>query len=148
MAQILRPYVSQDVVVTWDGIPIEAFADTYVNVSYVEDQTITTQAPDGPVANTLKPATVGTIEITLQQNSPANRALGTAFAAAKLSNTFVQGPLIVRDPSGGTLYTANDAHIMRPPDTPLGASHEDGLRTWTFTCANLIPISFPVENLL
>lgn len=148
MAQILKPYISSKVVIVWDGLSIQGFSDNFVNISYDEDQTITTQGPDGQVSNTLKPATVGTIEITLQQNSKSNQDLMNVFALAKLSDTFVQGPLIVRDPSGGTLYTADDAHVKRPPDITLGASHEDGERTWTFTCANLVPISLPVENLL
>lgn len=140
-SQVLDTYVSQNVVITWGPVPIEAFADTYVNVSYDSPQTSTTQAPDGPVANTLMPSTVGTIEVTLQQNSPSNKLLGAIFAGQKVSRTLVQSPMIVRDPSGGTLYTIADAHITEPPETPLGASHEDGLRTWTFRCANLIPIS-------
>lgn len=139
--QVLDTYVSQNVVITWGPFPIEAFADTYVNVSYDSPQTSTTQAPDGPVANTLMPSTVGTIEVTLQQNSPSNRLLAGSFATQKLTNTLIQSPMIVRDPSGGTLYTIADAHITEPPETPLGASHEDGLRTWTFRCANLLPIS-------
>ena len=141
MSKILDTYVSQNVVMVWGGIPMEAFADSYVNIEYVEDQTITTQGPDGPVAFTLKPATVGTIEITLQQNSATNKLLMGVVATQKLSRTLVQESFIIRDPSGGTLYTATDAHITKPPATPLGASHEDGLRTWTFTAANLLPVA-------
>lgn len=141
MSSILDTYVSQNVVMVWDGIPIEAYADSYVNIEYVEDQTITTQGPDGPVAFTLKPATVGTVEITLQQNSPTNKILMGVLATQKASRTLLMGTFIIRDPSGGTLYTATDAHIKNPPATPLGASHEDGLRTWVFTAGNLLPVA-------
>ena len=92
-SQVLNTYVSQNVVITWGPVPIEAFADTYVNVSYDSPQTSTTQAPDGPVANTLMPATVGTIEVTLQQNSPSNQLLNNLFATQKLRQTLIQSPI-------------------------------------------------------
>lgn len=137
MADLLVDYVSQDVDMVWNGIPLEAPADTFVTVSYDEDQVVVTQGPDGAVAHSLLPSTLGTIEITLQQESPTHKALQAILALQKSSRKIQRGSFIINNANGDALYAGMNTCIINPPEVTYGKSHEDGLRTWTFKAAEL-----------
>ncbi len=137
MADLLTDYVSQDVNMIWNGIPLEAPADTFVTVAFDEDQVVVTQGPDGAVAHSLLPSTLGTIEVTLQQESPTHLALSAILDAQKSSRTIQRGTFLLENLNGASLYTGINACITNPPEVTYGKSHEDGLRTWTFKAAEL-----------
>lgn len=130
---ITNDYVSQDVVMTWQGIPMEAYADSFVSVSYLEDKIVGTQGPDGDSSYSKLPATHGTIEVTLQQESPTHRLL----AATLELDGIPRGTFLINNPNGDALYVGLNACIMTRPTVAYGKTHEDGLRTWVFHCSDL-----------
>lgn len=134
--ELIRDYFSQDVVMTWDGIPIQAYADTFVTVTYAEDHIVGTETPDAFGAYSKLPANQGTIEVTLQQNSPTHKLL-TAVLQSQKTGDIQRGTFLIVDPSGVGLYTGVNAAIMTAPAVTYGKTHEDGLRTWTFHSAQL-----------
>jgi hypothetical protein len=137
-ANILTDYVSQDVYMIWNGIPLLAPADQFVTVSYEEEQVVVTQGPDGSVAHSLLPSTLGTITVTLQQESPTHLLLTALLAVQKRSRTIQRGTFLLTNLNGASLYTGVNACITEPPEIAYGKTHEDGLRTWTFKCAELV----------
>jgi len=134
---LLTDYVSQDVYMVWNGIPLEAPADQFVSVNYDEEQVVVTQGPDGSVAHSLLPATLGTISVTLQQESPTHLALRAILEAQKSSRQIQRGTFVLTNLNGASLYTGINACITEPPEVAYGKTHEDGLRTWTFKCAEI-----------
>lgn len=139
--KLLQTYAPNKVVLVWSGIPIEGLADNFINVAFNNPKVTQTEGPDGKVARTKHTSYTGTITVTLQQNSPTNQDFTNILALQDAADTEISGPFIVEDPSGGTLYTATDACLSEPTETALGASHEDGTRTWVFLCAGLVPVS-------
>ncbi len=137
MAKLLNDYVSQDVELVWNGVPLDAPADTFVTVSFVEDQTLSSQSPDGSVARSLMPSTMGTIEVTLQQESPTHKALSAILNRQKATRVIQSGTFSIVNPNGFALYIGIDAHIQNPPELTYGKTHEDGVRTWVFHAAEL-----------
>lgn len=136
-APLLNTYSSQDVIMVWGPIPMQAYADSFVNVSFVEDQTASTQTPDAYVGRSILPSTMGTIEITLQQNSPTHELLTAVLAAQKESRIIENNTFLITDLNGNSLYTGINACIQGAPTISYGKTHEDGLRTWTFLAADL-----------
>lgn len=136
-APLLTDYVSQDVFMVWNGIPLEAPADQFVEVNFDEEQVVVTQGPDGSVAHSLLPSTVGSISVTLQQESPTHLLLTGLLAKQKSSRKIQRGTFLLTNLNGSSLYTGINACITEPPSVAYGKTHEDGLRTWTFKCAEL-----------
>jgi|TARA_A100001391_G_scaffold193895_4_gene169711 hypothetical protein len=134
---VLTDYVSQDVDLVWDGIPIVAKADTFVTVSFEEDHITASQGPDGFVSHSLLPATMGTIEVTLQQESETHALLTAVLAAQKEGRQIKRGTFLILNPNGNSLYTGINTCIRTAPTVTYGKTHEDGLRTWTFHAADL-----------
>jgi len=139
MTELVRDYASQNVNMVWNGIPLTATTDSFVTVSFEEDQILMTQAPDGKVATSLLPSTMGTIEVTLQQESPTHTALLAVLAAQKSSLEIQRGTFLlsITGADGAQLYTGINTAIHNPPDVAYGKTHEDGERTWTFKAAEL-----------
>lgn len=139
MTELVRDYASQNVNMVWNGIPLTATTDSFVTVSFEEDQILMTQAPDGKVATSLLPSTMGTIEVTLQQESQTHQALLAVLAAQKEGIEIQRGTFLISmaGSNGSPLYTGINTVIMNPPDVAYGKTHEDGERTWTFKAAEL-----------
>ena len=109
-------YVSQDVVMTWNGLPIEAYADSFVSVSYLEDHVVGTQGPDGYGSYSLLPATQGTVEITLQQESPTHKFLSGLLLTQKESRQIIRGTFLIVNPNGDSLYTGINQIVIDDAD--------------------------------
>lgn len=137
MVKINRTYASELVTMVWDGIPFEAFADTFVTIEYMEEHVTATQGPDKVVSHSINANTMGTIEVTLQQNSDTHKLLSAILLDQKENADLKLGKFLVVDPSGATLYDGNNTCIMGSPTLTLGKTHEDGLKTWKFHAAEL-----------
>ena len=138
MALILNDYASQNVNLIWNGIPLIGTTDSFVTVAYEEDQIDMKQGPDGSISTSLLPATMGTIEVTLQQESPTHIALLAVLNQQKRSRQLKRGTFLISVLGSGTpLYTGINTVIMNPPDVTYGKTHEDGERTWTFKASEL-----------
>lgn len=136
-SQLTTDYVSQDVVLVWDGVPLVAKADTFVSVSFDEDQAMATQGPDEWVSASLLTSTLGTIEVTLQQESPSHDLLTAVLAQQKASRVIKRGTFLIANPNGNSLYTGLNAFIKTAPTVTYGKTHEDGSRTWVFQASDL-----------
>ena len=139
MATLLNDYASQNVSLIWNGIPLQGTTDSFVTVAYEEDQIVMEQGPDGSISTSLLPATMGTIEVTLQQESPTHAALLEILSTQKSSLELQRGTFLISmaGSNGSPLYTGINTVIMNPPDVAYGKSHEDGERTWTFKASEL-----------
>lgn len=137
---IYDQYSAEEVSVVWNGLPFEGFGDQFCTVAYDEDHASQTQSPDGPVSRTLMVSTTGTVAITLVQNSPTDKVLAGVLATQKATRRLQNGNMAIVDPSGTSIYFVEGACLMTAPEQTYGASHEDGVRTWTFMAANIKPL--------
>lgn len=74
-----------------------------------------------------------TVTVTLMQTAAENLLL-SALRAKQLAGGGSE-PLFIRDRNGTTVYKAEQAWIMRPPDASFDRTATS--REWTFRCADL-----------
>jgi len=73
------------------------------------------------------------IEITLLQTSPSNLVMQGIVTLDKGGNGV--GPLIIKDASGNSLFTALTAWIKKEPDVTFSSDAIESY-TWTLECDN------------
>ncbi len=135
---MLTTYDPKEVKIAWNGIDLsDAFApDTFITISRMEDAFAPSVGASGTVARTHNANKMGTVDLTLMQNAPANNLLASAALLDETTSADIYSTLTITDPSGSVDFViATDAWIKKIPDVELGADY--GTRTWNFDCANL-----------
>lgn len=130
-------YDPEKVIVTWNGIIIDGFADgTFFSVSMNEAAFNLTKGADRESTRTKSNNLSAQATATLMQTSSANALLYAAHALDLVTGTN-NGPLLVEDIlNGETLFSAN-AWIMQYPDVEFGK--ESSTREWNFEIDEIIP---------
>lgn len=136
---LLKTYSPKDVEIQFDGTPINSGigADTFLTVTRAEDAFTAYSGADGTIARTRNANKMGTIELTLMQNSEVNKALMAKAYLDELGAEIID-TISIHDPSDPTksfMLVANKAWIRKIPD--ISYAKDYGTVTWTFDVAYL-----------
>lgn len=133
LANLTRDYVSQNISVTWGGIPFTGFKDNFFNAILDEDNVNLKKGIDGNVAYIGKSPSTLTISISLEAMSDTNKFL---WNIVKLQQEQVgevfKGSLIIKDISTGQMLTGVNTILQTPSNLSYGKTHTDIDRTWLF----------------
>ena len=133
----MHTYSADEVIVTWGEIIFSGFADgTFVTVEQNEDSFALMVGADGDACRSKSNNRSGRMTATLLQSSGTNDLLSAAH------NIDIQSPsgdgiktLLVKDNTGRTLHTAENAWIVKPATTSFARETEN--REWTLETDNL-----------
>jgi hypothetical protein len=134
----LHTYDPSQVAVVFAGIPINGYADgTFLNVEQNEDSFTLTIGSDGEGCRAKSNNRSGRVTFTLGQWSMANDLLSAVHNVdINTPNGDGIGPLLIKDNSGRSIYTAEKAWIVKPPAAAFGREAES--REWVIETDNLI----------
>ncbi len=137
----LKTYDPNEVSLIFAGAPISGFADgTFVSVDQNEDSFSLVVGSDGEGARSKNNNRSATLTFTLLQTSESNAFLAAAHNADILSaNGDGIGPVLVKDGSGNSLYTADKAWVRKPPTAEFG--REVGSREWVLETHDLVNVT-------
>ena len=127
----LRTYSFTDVNVIFGIIELEGFAsgDTVVTVVADEDQFVKEVGAKGDIIRTQTNDSSCTITVSLQQTSPSNAELLTAFNADRESGAGV-APMIINNREANETLVINNAWITKYPDYNRGQNPNS--QDWVF----------------
>jgi hypothetical protein len=125
-------YDPKAVVVTWNGITIQGYSDgTHIESDRTEDAFAMKAGNDGEVVRTMNNNRTGRVTVRLLQSSITNDLLSAAAQQDEIFGDQV-GPLQIEDLRGTTLETAQNAWLVRLPQSQW--AKEAGEREWAFDC--------------
>lgn len=117
----------------------EGFADgEFLRIEQATEDAQSVVGTNGEVAVSRTNDRRATITILLLQTATANAGLSVLSNLFKLSPNSAGAivPFLVKDQNGGSLYTAQNAWIMKPPDVSFDRTAQT--REWQIECANLV----------
>ena len=127
----LKTYNPADVAVIVGGFIMSGFADgQFVNIVPNADLFELTVGTDGEATRSAQNNKSAQITIDLMQTSESNAVL-ESFAASGAAF-----PLLVKDGSGSTIYSAVSAWVRRRPDATFDRTATS--RSWVLECGELI----------
>jgi hypothetical protein len=132
----LKKYDPKLVTVIFGG-PLTGFADgTFVNVSYNDDLFTLVIGADGEACRAKTNNLSARVAVTLLQSSASNVFLSAALNT-DLNSPLGDGilPFFLKDLSGTTLMSAENAWIVKPAD--VENAREPGSREWTIETDNM-----------
>lgn len=128
-------YDPSQVSVIVGGAPISGFADgTFVEVSFDEQQWNKVTGADGLTQRSKTNNYAGTITITLMNGSSSNDVLSQLWADDRDRGAGVV-PILVKDFSGRTIWSAQQAWCQQMPDQGFSKDAEN--REWVMDCTAL-----------
>ncbi len=131
MSTPLKTYDPSNVILTFLGAIAHGYADgTFVTAKRSADAYDDMAGADGEVTRIRVLNELGDVELVLTQTSTFNDVLAAQLALGTV------GALLLKDLSGSTLCSADQAWIKKAPDAAFGK--ELNTRTWTLRCAHLV----------
>ena len=131
-------YNPDEVAIVFAGIPITGFADgSFLSVEQNEDSFTMQAGTDGEACRSKTNNRGGRATFTLGQWSRANDLL-SALHNLDIStpNGDGIGPLLIKDNSGTSIFSAEKAWIVKPP--AAGFAREAESREWVIETDNLV----------
>ena len=123
-----KTYDPSKVQIIVGGFQITGFADgTFLSVARNADAFALYLGTDGEGTRAKSNNKSGRITFTLAQSSDSNAILSGFALADELSNSGIV-PVLIKDGSGNSLYSAETAWIVKFPDSEFGK--EVGTREW------------------
>jgi hypothetical protein len=134
----LRTYDPSQVIIVFAGIPLSGFADgTFLSVEQNEDSFTLQIGTDGEGTRSKTNNRSGRVTFTLMQSSQANDLLSALHNLdIRSPNGDGIGPLLIKDNSGRSLFSAEKAWIVKPPTGEYG--REAASREWIVETDHLI----------
>lgn len=130
-----QTYDPAKVTVNVAGITLTQFAKgSFVAVSRTSERFSSDVGAQGDVVRIRSADERGTIKVTLMRASPSNDALSALAELDALTGQGV-GPALVKDPTGTSLHTAENAWIKKVPDGTFSTEAETV--EWEIECAKL-----------
>lgn len=124
----LKTYDFKQVAVIVGGRIVTGFAEgTGVTVERNEDAWTLQVGAEGEATRSKSNNRSGRVTLTLQQASESNAILDAFRQADELSNNGLQ-PMLIKDNSGNSLYTAEQCWVVKAPSAAFGA--ESDSREW------------------
>jgi hypothetical protein len=130
MDQLVRTFDPKQVAITFGPLILTGFASgTFVNITRDGDTFEKHRGGDGGVDRVNTNVNDYRVTITLKQTSQSNLALSALLSSDQVNNSGVL-PLIVKDVSGNSLFTAPQAWIAKDPDDEYSDTMSN--REWMF----------------
>lgn len=130
-----KTYDPSQVAIIVGGFQVTGFADgTFLTVERNADNFALYIGTDGEGTRAKSNNKSGRMTFTLAQSSDANAFLSALVTADELSNSGIV-PVLVKDNSGSSLYSAETAWIVKHPAAEFG--REIGTREWILETDNL-----------
>ena len=118
-----------------NGFIISGFAeDSLVTAGRREDTWSLAMGADGEGTRSKTNDRSGEIKITLMQSSASNIVLSALAKLDELGNAGVAS-ILIKDDSGFSIYSAEQAWVKKPPEAEFGKSASE--REWVFETDNL-----------
>lgn len=134
----LKPYDFKQVAFILGGRIITGFAEgEAITVERDEDSFTLMVGADGDATRAKSNNRSGTVTIRLLQTSESNLILQGFASADELSNAGLV-PMLIKDNSGNSLFTAEQAWVQKPPAASFGAEGTE--REWVIRTDNLIMV--------
>lgn len=134
-----KVYDADQVSLVFMGIPIQSGYDdgTFLEIKQEADDFTHKVGTDGETTRSKTKNANADIIVHLMQSSDGNAALSAINNLDKLTaNGAGVGPMLVRDRSGTSLYTAGHCWVQKPPDVEFAREATD--RAWTLHCSDLV----------
>lgn len=132
----VKTYDPSQVAIILGGFAMTGFADgSFVTVARNADAFALHIGTDGEGTRAKSSNKSGRITLTLSQSSDSNSILSGLATADELSNNGIF-PVLIKDNSGLSLYSAETAWIVKVPDSEFG--RELGSREWIIETDNLV----------
>ena len=121
-------------------IPVTGFAaDAAISVEHDEDDWSLVTGVDGEGTRSKTSNASATVTVSLMQSSSTNDLLSAHREQDRLTPGGIGGvPLIIRDRSGRSIFTAETAWIQKAPTAEL--NREATAREWTFRTDYLVAL--------
>ena len=130
-----KTYDPSQVAIIVGGFQVTGFADgTFLSVERNADNFALYVGTDGEGTRAKSNNKSGRMTFTLAQSSDANAFLSALATADELSNSGIV-PVLVKDNSGTSLYSAETAWIVK--HSPAEFGREVGTREWILETDNL-----------
>ena len=139
MSSATKVYDADQVSMVFMSIPVSSGYDdgTFLEIEQNEDDFKVKVGTDGETTRSKTNNHNADIKVHLMQSSDGNAAFSTINNLDKLApNGTGIGPMLVRDRSGTSLYTAAHCWIQKPPDVTFAREPSD--RVWTLHCSDLV----------
>ncbi len=131
----VKTYNPADVVIVFAGVTIDGFDDgTFLTIGRDNPSFVSGTGSSGEGWRAKSNDKAGTATVTLLQMSAANDALSALLALDEASGDGI-GPLLVKDNSGTSLYSAATAWIEKPSDGEFARSKSS--REWVIKTDDL-----------
>ena len=129
-----RIYDSNEVQISFAGVPVEGYADgDFLTITKESDAFTSIVGSDGNVARSKTNDRRATIEIRLMNTSPTNASLSAVHLAdINAPGGAGIGAFLCVDLNGTSLYAAGNCWIKRSPDPAFG--REASERVWVLEC--------------
>lgn len=125
---MLHTYDPKQVSVIFDGNPLSGYTDgTFVEIEFDEDLWNKVTGADGATSRSKIGNYAGAITVTLKSTSAGNDILSSMVQRDRRNNTG-RGPIIVKDASGRTVWSARNAWVRAMPSQSFSLEVED--REW------------------
>ncbi len=132
----MKTYNPAQVAIIVGGFPLTGFADdSKVTVERAEDSWSMQIGVDGEGTRSKSNNKSGSIKISLNQSSESNQTLSTLLIQDELNGGGLV-PVLVKDASGNSIYTAANAFITKFPSAEFG--RESKTREWMIKTDNLV----------
>src|ERR1043165_8616066 len=125
-----RTWDARDLIITWGAIALEGAGDgDVVTIAYnVDNVTLTAGAQGFMVAN-VSANNSGRITWSASEATPTNDRLSAIAALQRRKGAgLIKFPIMVKHTNGTTLAIGAEAWIVKSPDAPFGAEHQN--REW------------------
>ena len=135
--KVVKTYNNKQVSVNFGNINLSGFGNAeFLSVEMNEDQWELFMGVDGTGTRSKNNNLSAKMKISLAQSSDSNAIMQGFWNADQLSNSGVQ-PFIAKDLSGGSIYTAASAWIMKQPAAKFAKGVE--IREWTLETDQMSP---------
>lgn len=136
----VRTYDPSHVSMFFGTIEVQGFAqDAAISVEHDEDDWTLVVGVDGEGTRSKTSNLSATITVSLMQSSPTNDLLNAARILDQQTPGGSGGsPLLIKDNSGTTLFSAATCWIQKPPTAEL--NREATTREWVFRTDQLVAV--------
>lgn len=138
LPKILKTYDPKEVRINWNGIEMSGgFApSTFLSITPDASYFNTRNGIGGKVTRVANTIPTATVNITLMQNSDANKELMSKLNTLVVGDNSDLSQITITDSSRSILVSLNDCYIESIPDFALG--EEYGEVNWTFKCSVIV----------
>jgi hypothetical protein len=130
---VLKTYSAKKILISFGTHAVTGYAeDSFVNIEKNGDGTAKKVGCDGEVVRALDPDKSYTVTVTLLQTSPTSAYLQGKFNQDQDTGDCLF-PVLIKDLMGGTVFSAADAWVAKPP--ARGYGRDTTSREWKIDTA-------------